>query len=84
MKTISQKDLPKKKKPIQIYFEPDMVLSINLQAAKKGIPVTEYIRQAVVKDLDNEQTPTELWIPKRFDLGGPLTNEEMDAIIYEL
>jgi hypothetical protein len=86
MQVITRARAMKTKKPIQVYFEQDAVFAIDQAAAKLKIPVAEYIRNTVLKDL-NMGPKSKIEKPcthkfKTFDLGGGLTNEEMDKLIY--
>lgn len=82
MQTATQKEIKRSKKPIQVYFETDTILAINQIAAQKKIPVAEYIRNTVIKDLKNKPKNKKVEY-KTFDLGGPLNNSEIDSIIYD-
>jgi hypothetical protein len=84
MKAVINKDLIKTKKPIQVYFEQDVIRSINQAALNKGVPVAEYIRETVILDLAKNQKTKKKHRYGTYDLGGELTNNEMDALIYKL
>ena len=88
MRVLTRTNAKKTKKPIQVYFEQDAIFAINQAAAKKGIPVAEFIRNTVLKDLNmaptgkKEKPFTHKF--RTFNLGGGLTNKEMDKLIYGL
>lgn len=88
MQVITRNNLRKSKKPIQVYFDQDAVFAIDQAAAKLQIPVAEYIRNTVLKDLNmgpkskTEKPCTHKF--KTFKLGDNLTNKQMDQLIYSL
>ena len=83
MQVATQKDITKNKKPIQVYFEQETVFAINKMANQQKIPVAEYIRNTIIKDLQTNKKQKKHKF-KTFDLGGNLTNKEIDAIIYKI
>jgi hypothetical protein len=86
MQVISDKDLSKKKKPVQVYFDAETVLYIQAKLGKSKVKMSmaEYIRVLVKKDLEplKAQHKTRKW--KTFDWGGEIPSDprEQDKIIY--
>lgn len=84
MRAVINKDLIKAKKPVQVYFEQDVIRSINEAALNKGVAVAEYIRETVMSDLAKQQKTKKKHKYGTYDLGGELSNKDMDALIYKL
>jgi hypothetical protein len=86
MQVITDKELGVKKKPVQVYFDSEMLLLVQSKLGKlKGkISMAEYIRTLVEKDLDlkSKKVRPRKW--KSFEWGDEITSDsrEIDKIAY--
>lgn len=86
MITITEKELKNKKKPIQVYFETDMLVKVDEKLSQSGekISVSDYIRGLVAKDLAaNKSKKERKWAKFRWD-NIPSDPREQDKIIYSV
>lgn len=83
MQSVTAKDLEKAKKPIQVYFDREMVMQINKRADSQNLPVAEYIRITVQKDLEgNVNKRVKKRNHKPFNWGVSIAPEDIDKIAY--
>ncbi len=88
MQVLNHSTVNRTKKPIQIYFEQEAIAAMNQAASKQKLPVATFLRNIVLKELklDAQNSPAKILKHKfkTFDLGGSLSNKEIDSIIYDL
>lgn len=86
MQVISDKDLNKKKKPVQVYFDTETLLYVQAKLGKSKVKMSmaEYIRVLVKKDLETEKVKSKKRKWEVFDWGDKIPSDprEQDKIIY--
>jgi hypothetical protein len=86
MQVLSDKDFSQKKKPVQVYFESEVLsmIQLKLSKSKSKKSMAEYIRELVEADLEvsNSRKIKRKWDSVPLDLNLSKKSSEIDNIVY--